>query len=88
MSDKKKDIQNDLLRGRSLKRKLNVTDEGAKKIIRKVTTVENKPKKTIRTTIDLPEYIHAMIKTKAAEKQMTLKRYIIGLVEKDSRNML
>ena len=82
MSNKKSDIQSDLTRGRSLKKKLEVTDEEAKKVVKKVT-VEEKPMKQIRTTMDLPENIHTAIKVKAAQERLSLKDYIVRLVKKD-----
>lgn len=82
MSNKKNDIKSDLTRGRSLKKKLEVTDEEAKKVVRKVS-VEEKPVKQVRTTMDLPENIHTAIKVKAAQERLSLKDYIVTLVKKD-----
>lgn len=40
-------------------------------------------KKLIRTTIDLPAYVHKAIKVKAAQEGISLKRYLVSLVKSD-----
>ena len=40
-------------------------------------------KKLIRTTIDLPAYVHRAIKIKAATEGISLKNYLVSLVKND-----
>ena len=40
-------------------------------------------KKLIRTTIDLPAYVHKAIKVKAAQEGISLKKYLVSLVKSD-----
>lgn len=37
----------------------------------------------VRTTMDLPRYIHTAIKIKSAQDQLSLKDYIVKLVKED-----
>lgn len=46
-------------------------------------TTPKTEKKLIRTTIDLPAYIHKAIKVNAAQEGISLKKYLVGLVKKD-----
>jgi predicted HicB family RNase H-like nuclease len=79
---KKDDIAKDLARGRrNIKKPITSTEE-AEKVIKKVHSPK-KEEETIRTTLDLPKYIHKAIKLKAAEEEISLKDYIINLVKVD-----
>lgn len=85
---KKDDIANDLSRGRrNVKKPVNDTVK-AEKVVEKlhVETPNNKPVKkeqTVRTTLDLPKSIHKAIKIATAQKEMTVKDYIVSLVKGD-----
>ena len=96
---KKDDLAGDLVRGRSIKKKTLPTADEAAKVAEKVTTNKSmaikedkketsKPankqeKKLIRTTIDLPAYVHKAIKVKAAQEGISLKKYLVSLVKND-----
>ena len=99
---KKDALSSDLLRGRSLKKQVVITDEEAGKVVEKVvaspaeltTPVEpsksveqpsqpDKEQDLVRTTMDLPRYIHTAIKIKSAQDQLSLKDYIVKLVKND-----
>ena len=97
MSNKKSDISTDLLRGRSMKKQVTTTDEEAGQVVEKVVSTPApepvKPPKQeepadqenelVRTTMDLPRYIHTAIKIKSAQDQLSLKDYIVKLVKED-----
>lgn len=94
---KKNDISTDLLRGRNMKKQVIITDEEAGKVVEKVvapTKAEpvtapkieepsNHENELVRTTMDLPRYIHTAIKIKSAQDQLSLKDYIVNLVKQD-----
>lgn len=83
---KKDDLAKDLSMGRSrrsIKKTINTTEEKAINVVKKVVQNEKKEQKLIRTTMDLPKYIHRAIKMKSAEDGISLKDYIISLVKKD-----
>ena len=87
MSSKKKDLANDLARGRMSKKVVTVTDEQATEVVKKVVKIDQKEEKerTVRTTLDLPISIHTAIKVKVAQDMGTksIKEYVIRLVKKD-----
>ena len=86
MSNKKKDLARDLARGRSIKKEISTTEADAKKVVQKVAKAEantSRDERPIRTTMDLPRYIHTAIKVKSATDQISLKDYIVSLVKKD-----
>jgi len=77
---KKDDIANDLSRGRrNIKKALPDT----KKVETVVKKVHKESGETIRTTLDLPKHIHKALKVATAQKEMTLKDYLVSLVKKD-----
>lgn len=43
----------------------------------------DKEQDLVRTTMDLPRYIHTAIKIKSAQDQLSLKDYIVKLVKND-----
>ena len=90
MSKKKLDLAKDLTRGRSIKKEIGATEEAASKVVKKIVEetqppepVRKEEKKLIRTTIDLPAYVHRAIKIKAATEGISLKNYLVGLVKND-----
>lgn len=89
MSKKKDDLANDLSLGRnrrSIKKTIDTTEEGAKEVVKKVVKPKEQKSddhKLIRTTMDLPKYIHRAIKMKSAADGISLKDYIVSLVKKD-----
>ena len=90
MSKKKDDLANDLSMGRnrrSIKKSIDTTEEEAKEVVKKVVQsekiAEKGDNKLIRTTMDLPKYIHRAIKMKSAADEISLKDYIVSLVKKD-----
>lgn len=96
MSKKKLDLTRDLTRGRSMKKEIGTTEEAATKVVEKVSQVkkvepkpapapepEVKSKNLIRTTMDLPAYVHKAIKIKAATEGISLKKYLVSLVKTD-----
>ncbi len=48
-----------------------------------IETSKKVEKKLIRTTIDLPAYVHKAIKVKAAQEGISLKKYLVSLVKND-----
>lgn len=96
MSKKKLDLAKDLTRGRSIKKELGATEEAATKMVKKVVKklpeeikvsepvpTKTEDKKLVRTTIDLPAYVHKAIKIKAATEGISLKNYLVSLVKND-----
>ena len=77
---KKDDIANDLSRGRRNIKKALPDTKKAETVVKKV---HNESGETIRTTLDLPKYIHKALKVATAQKEMTLKDYLVSLVKKD-----
>jgi len=85
---KKDDLANDLSLGRnrkSLKKTIdNTTEEKAVEVVKKVVqSTEKEDNKLIRTTMDLPRYIHKAVKMKSAADEVSLKDYIVSLIKKD-----
>ena len=85
---KKDDIANDLSRGRrNIKKPISDTTK-AEKVAEKIHTdvpskKTTKKEQTVRTTLDLPRSIHKAIKVATAQKEMTVKDYIVSLVKGD-----
>ena len=83
---KKDDLAKDLSLGRSrrsIKKTIDTTEEKAKDVVKKVVQTDKADGKLIRTTMDLPKYIHRAIKMKSAADAISLKDYIVSLVKKD-----
>jgi len=85
---KKDDIANDLSRGRrNVKKPVSDTkkvEKVAEKLHKEVSTKKTaKKEQTVRTTLDLPRSIHKAIKIATAQKEMTVKDYIVSLVKGD-----
>ncbi len=56
--------------------------KGAKSSQKKVSEVEEK-EKLVRMTIDTPESIHKKLKIRSVEKGISLRDYILKLIEKE-----
>lgn len=85
---KKDDIANDLSRGRrNVKKPVSDTikaEKVAEKLHKEVSVKKPaKKEQTVRTTLDLPRSIHKAIKIATAQKEMTVKDYIVSLVKGD-----
>ena len=84
---KKDDLAKDLSMGRNrrnIKKTVDTTEEKAVEVVKKVVKPnETDDNKLIRTTMDLPKYIHRAIKMKSAADEISLKDYIVSLVKQD-----
>jgi hypothetical protein len=55
----------------------------APKTTKKAGTIPKKPERMVRITVDTPKSMHVKLKIKAIENDITIRDYVIDLIERD-----